>query len=245
MEPTEIFPGSLFSEVKPTRGFEEVAMQIQSAVYSGKLKVGDRLPNERELGEVFGVSRATLREAFRLLEALGVIEVRRGTYGGAFIVEPAPERAGMLLGSFIHFRHATSQDLNEFRESFEAETAFWAAQRATPAQCREMSAMVEELERIKSSGSWNEFVDLDLRFHMKVAEASGNQIRIAIMQGIHEVFRRSSLAIAVADSPEWRAQQFAEISALTQAILEHRSDDARHLMREHVMSNVAKRPDVD
>jgi DNA-binding FadR family transcriptional regulator len=232
--------GDLFSEVRPTRGFEEIAMQIQSAVYAGKLNVGDRLPNERDLGEIFGVSRATLREALRLLEALGVIEVRRGATGGAFIVEPAPERAGLLLGSFIHFRHATSEDLNEFRETFEAETASWAAQRATSEECQDLLALVDQIRQIRDAGSWEAFVDLDLKFHFKIAQMSKNKIRIAIMQGIHEVFRKSSLAIAQADSPLWRRQQEAEISAVAQAIVEHRPDDARRLMRSHVASNVTQ-----
>ena len=238
MEPTDVAASQIFSEIRSTRGFEEIAMQIQSAIYSGKLKVGDRLPNERELGEVFGVSRTTLREALRLLEALGTIEVRRGAAGGSFVVEPAPERAGLLLGAFIHFRHATSQDLNEFRETFEAETASWAAQRATSAESVVLLKIVDQLHEVRESGSWDEFVEIDLRFHLKVAEASKNQIRLAIMQGIHEVFRNSSLAIAKADSPTWRRQQESEIAAIARAIAEHRPEEARRLMRQHVLSNL-------
>lgn len=241
MEPFDIAGRQLFSEVRPTRGFEEVALQIQSALYAGKLKVGDRLPNERDLGEIFGVSRATLREAFRLLETLGVIEVRRGTHGGAFIVEPGAEQAGMLLGAFIHFRHATSHDLNEFRESFEAGTASWAAQRATPEECRTLQDLVSQLKSIEESGTWDDFVEIDLQFHMKIAEASKNQIYLAIMQGIHEVFRNSALAIANHDSPVWRAQQVAEIAALADAIGRHDPAEARSLMSAHVASNLAKR----
>lgn len=236
----DVLVGDMFSEVKPTRGFEEIAFQIQSAVYSGKLKIGDRLPNERELGQVFGVSRATLREAFRLLEAVGVLEVRRGTRGGAFIIEPQPERAGMLLGSFIHFRDATSADLTEFRETFEAETAYWAAKRATKDECERLEKLVSALEALPDTGSWDRFVDLDLQFHLAVAEASKNQIRVAIMLGIHEVFRKSSLAIATLDGPQWRNQQVQEVRALLQAIEEQRAGDARQLMRQHVLSNVTK-----
>ncbi|NMP21415.1 FadR/GntR family transcriptional regulator [Sulfobacillus harzensis] len=234
-KPTE----ALFREIRSTRGFEEIAMQIQTAVFSGKLKVGDRLPNERDLGEIFGVSRATLREALRLLEALGVVEVRRGAQGGTFIVEPGPERAGLLLGAFIHFRHATSEDLNEFRGTFEAETASWAARRATREESQGLYELLEELRRVGPTGTWDAFVDLDLKIHFKIAEISKNQIRIAIMQGIHEVFRRSSLAIARNDSPGWRDQQEKEIGEVIQAIAEHRHDDARQLMQHHVLSNIA------
>lgn len=239
MEPTNEQIAGMFSEIRPIRGFEEIAIQIQSALYAGKLKVGDRLPNERDLGEIFGVSRATLREALRLLEALGVIEVRRGASGGAFIVEPGPERAGMLLGSFIHFRHATSEDLNEFRGTFEAETAWWAAERATDEEGQDLLGLVAQLHEVKPDGTWDAFVDLDLQIHFKIAEMSKNKIRIAIMQGIHEVFRNSSLAIARNDSTTWRDQQESEVSAVAHAIVEHRADQARSLMRHHVISNVS------
>lgn len=213
-------------------------MQIQAALYAGKLKVGDRLPNERHLGEIFGVSRATLREALRLLEALGIVEVRRGATGGAFIATPVAEHAGMLLSSFIHFRHATSQDLNEFRETFEAETAFSAAERITEDETGPLWDLVTEFKNLNDNSSWGAFVDIDLKFHMRVAELSKNQIRIAIMQGIHNVFRNSSLAIEKADSPTWRTQQKAEIAAVADAIAQHRPMEARQLMQAHVKSNI-------
>ena len=240
MDSREIRAHQLFSEIKPTRGFEEIALQIQSAIYAGKLKVGDRLPNERDLGQLFGVSRATLREAFRLLEAIGVLEVRRGTRGGAFIVAPAPERAGMLLGSFIHFRDATSRDLTEFRETFEAETAFWAAERVTAEESQRLEEIVQQISDTASALSWDRFVEFDLQFHQAVAEASKNQIRVAIMLGIHEVFRKSALAIEALDGPAWRAQQIQEIREIADAVRAHRADDAQGLMRRHVQSNVTK-----
>lgn len=213
-------------------------MQIQAALYAGKLKVGDRLPNERQLGEIFGVSRATLREALRLLEALGIVEVKRGATGGAFIATPGAEHAGMLLSSFIHFRHATSQDLNEFRETFEAETASSAAERITEAETESLRELVAEFKNLEGDAPWGAFVDIDLRFHMRVAELSKNQIRIAIMQGIHNVFRNSSLAIEKADSPLWRSQQKAEIAAVADAITQRRPLEARQLMQAHVKSNL-------
>jgi DNA-binding FadR family transcriptional regulator len=77
------------------RGSDRVAEQIQNAVSAGTLAVGDRLPNERELGRLFGVSRATIREAVRQLETEGMVEVRRGVTGGTFVSQPNPGRLGL------------------------------------------------------------------------------------------------------------------------------------------------------
>src|SRR5919106_3418178 len=124
--------GTIFTPAKRTRSFEDVVEQVRNAVIEGKIKKGDRLPNERELCRIFGISRSTLREGLRALEALGVVEVRPGAAGGAFATEPRADQVGLALEALIRFSDATARDLAEFRVSFEGETAYWAAKRATP-----------------------------------------------------------------------------------------------------------------
>ncbi|HEY8478022.1 MAG TPA: GntR family transcriptional regulator, partial [Chloroflexota bacterium] len=87
----------LFRPVSASRTFEAIIAQVQEAILSGKLRYGDRLASERELVQQFGVSRATLREALRSLEALGWIEIRPGAQGGIFVVRPSTDRAGSAL----------------------------------------------------------------------------------------------------------------------------------------------------
>src|SRR3954462_2959257 len=90
-------PATLFTEVKRTRSSDDVVDQIRTAIISGQLKTGDRLPNERDLCGIFGVSRATLREGLRTLEALGAIEIRPGAAGGIFAAEPQADQVGAAL----------------------------------------------------------------------------------------------------------------------------------------------------
>ena len=71
--------GSAFAPVKQRRAFEDIIVQVENAILEGRLRVGDRLPPERELAEIFNVSRASVREALRVLEAFGVLSARRGT----------------------------------------------------------------------------------------------------------------------------------------------------------------------
>src|SRR4051812_41328045 len=80
-----------FVPAQRVRSFDHIVEQIRAVIGSGGMAPGDRLPSERDLGVAFGVSRTTLREALRALEAQGVIEIRTGSRGGAFIAEPSPD----------------------------------------------------------------------------------------------------------------------------------------------------------
>jgi DNA-binding FadR family transcriptional regulator len=229
----------LFTEVRPVRSFEGIALQIQLAVSSGQLKNGDRLPTERELGTIFGVSRATLREALRVLESSGVIEIRRGASGGVFVAEPKADQVAQALEALIRFRGATTAELAEFRVSFEGETAYWAARRATPEQVARLAAITAQYAAAaeRPETRWAALVDLDVLFHEQVASASHNTIRLAIMLAIHGALYEASLAIESRADLDFRRAEAAELVAIAQAIGRHQVRLAQRLMRKHVSWN--------
>ncbi|MDQ0418141.1 GntR family transcriptional repressor for pyruvate dehydrogenase complex [Croceifilum oryzae] len=231
-----------FSEVRPGRGFEDIAMQIKEAILQGHLKDGDRLPNERELGSLFGVSRPTVREAIRSLEAIGVVEVRRGVYGGIFVAEPKPDHVGKALAALLRFRGATISELVEFRQTFEAETAYWAAQRATTQQIEQLVTIANKLMEVAHSSQvpWEKFIELDLAFHEEVAQASHNQIRVAIMLAIHGVLRKTSLMLEKVDDVAWREQQASDLIEIAEAIREKKAELAQERMSNHIERNISK-----
>lgn len=231
---------NMFNEVQPHRGFDDIVMQIQESIFQGNLKPGDRLPNERELGGVFGVSRPTLREAIRSLEAAGYVEVRRGTHGGTFITEPKAEQVGQSLSALIRFRGATAQELAEFRSSFEGETAFWAAKRATENHKQRLREIVSQLEDVTHNQQtpWEAFVDLDLAFHEELARATQNQIRVAVMLAIHDVIRKNALIIGNVEDMKWREQQLVDLNEITLAVEGNKVEEAKRLMQAHVERNV-------
>src|SRR5262245_45477247 len=165
-----------FVPAQRVRSFDHIVGQIREAIASGGLEPGARLPSERELGTTFGVSRTTLREALRALEAQGVIEIRTGSRGGAFVAEPSADLVAGALGSLLRFRSATARELAEFRVPFEAENAAWAARRADPAALAQLEHIVGDVEVRASDASvpWEEVAPLEVRFHDAVARATGN-----------------------------------------------------------------------
>lgn len=226
----------VFTPARRTRSFEDIVEQIRSATLDGTLEAGDRLPNERELCGAFGVSRSTLREALRALEALGAVEIRTGSAGGTFVVAPDETQVGSALEALIRFRSATAQELDEFRTSFEAETAYWAAQRAGDDDLAALRAIVDAYAEgaARDDLRWDHLVQLDIDFHHAIARASGNQIRVAIMLAIHRALQRASSSIAPYASPSLRRRIAVELAGIAEAVEARNGRLARTRMRRHV-----------
>lgn len=227
---------AVFTQVLPIRSFEGVVAQIREAIYEGKLRNGDKLSSERELCLTFGVSRQTLREALRWLEAMGLIEIRLGAQGGIFVVEPDGGQAGSAIDALIRFHQATPLELEEFRASFEAETAYWAAQRAEEADLIRLQQIVGQLAQGVANPltPWAEISDLDLKFHTTVAEASKNRVRLAIMLGVHQAIKRASRALDPLMSDEVRRSIVEELAAVVRAISQRDPLAAHQHMAAHV-----------
>jgi GntR family transcriptional repressor for pyruvate dehydrogenase complex len=228
----------LFQKPNLGRSSTAIALGLSESIINGRLKVGQKLPNERELGRLLGVSRTTLREALRMLEADGLIQIKRGVTGGAYVSAPSTNRAGAALASLIRFHQATPEHFAEFRLTFEAENARLAALRA---QDHEIATLMEIAARIgltaRPDVPWDDFVDLDITFHETVAEATANPIRYAVMLGVREAFRQFSLDIGRHDTPAWRQEQAAQLLAIAQAIRHRKPKMAERLMAQHLRAN--------
>ena len=234
--PTARQTSGLFTEVKRPRSSDDIVTQIQDAIIEGRVKSGDRLPNERDLCVVFGVSRPTLREALRTLEVLGVIEIRPGAAGGIFVSEPQGDHVGAALGALLRFRHATVTDLAEFRESFEGETARWAARRADKGDVARLTELADRFSELAKDAElpWRVLVEIDLAFHQALAEASKNAVRVGIMLGIHRALHDASSSLADLASPAVRRRIGTELRQIAGAIAAQDSVKAVRLTRRHV-----------
>ena len=109
----------MFQKAKQNRIFQNVVAQIQEAILSGDLKTGDTLPPERALREMFQVSRGTLREALRVLEQRGLIEIKLGMSGGAVVKALTTREVSRSLDLLIRYQRVSLRDLAEFREGVE------------------------------------------------------------------------------------------------------------------------------
>ncbi len=118
----------MFKEVRQSTITQKIIFQIRTAILEGKLKPGDKLPPEKKLVEMFQVSKQTLREALRALEHMGLIDVKKGVGGGAFIVEVDIEVTKESLANFLYFKNLTIDNLSEFRKLIEPHAAKTAAE---------------------------------------------------------------------------------------------------------------------
>jgi GntR family transcriptional regulator, transcriptional repressor for pyruvate dehydrogenase complex len=225
-----------FKAVRRVRSFDEVVMQIQSAILSGHYRTGDRLPNERELSAMLDVSRPTLREALRSLEVLGILDIRPGKSGGIFVAAPSGSGVGSALEALILLRRATTAELNEFRMSFEGETAAWAAERADEEDTERLLSHTAAVRAAaaRPATRWEEMVDLDVHFHELVAHASKNQVRVAVMLGLLRAVQRVELRVTPVADPSLHHDVGAELTAVAEAIRDHDPERARAAMRAHL-----------
>jgi GntR family transcriptional regulator, transcriptional repressor for pyruvate dehydrogenase complex len=196
----------VFNPVRTRRTFEEAAEQIADKVRAGDLRVGDKLPGERELAVTMEISRPTLREAVRVLVDAGVLEVRRGPGGGMFVasdvvpVELIRQRSGARLGEIA--------SVLEARRLLEPGVVQLAAQRATDDDLRALehsiAAMREIIERGYRPDDEDRFLQLDVQFHLALARASGNPTVESLMRALFrqlEIARDMAMHIPLV--PEW------------------------------------------
>lgn len=226
----------MFTPAIRRRAFDDIVDQVQDAVLAGELQPGDRLPSERELCTQFGVGRAALREALRTLEARGLIETRQGSTGGVFIRTPDPTMAGRTLSTLILFGGADIHELAEFRTSFEGETARWAARRATDQDVADLRVIADQLTGLTAAhpDAGARFRELDLALHTRVAWASGNRIRVAVLTALTGSLTRAVAALEPVITAELLAEEARDAHALIDAIAAHEEDRAGDLLRDHV-----------
>src|SRR3954451_7151498 len=139
-------PG-LFAPVSVARASSSIADQIRQAIVTGRLDQGQRLPPERELAEQFGVSRVTVRDALRALEAMGLIEVRVGARGGAFVTVPTGSIVGQTMSDMMMMSAITPEDIVEARLVVELGTVTLACARATDEDLAQMRELAEDAAR--------------------------------------------------------------------------------------------------
>lgn len=210
---------------------EEVVLQLREMIQRGELRPGDRLPPERDLAKLFGVSRPTLRAAIRSLAAVGVLQARQGA--GTFVVAanglPALDSSPLRLMAALH--GFTTAEMFEARQSLEMAIAGLAAERATGDQ---MASMAEELAGMYASiDEPEEYLVHDMRFHQMIAAASGNRILTALMNMVATILydvRRKTVRRAhdLKESAEMHRQIY-------RAVRDRNPEAARLAMRDHLL----------
>jgi len=178
-----------FQRIAPDYSFQKVAAAIRAAIVRGELRPGDRLPAQRELQEVFGVSKVTILGALRILETDGLIEVQVGRNGGAVVVDGANHSLNRAIGLLLDMEQVNLAEVAELRDTVELQIARLAARRASPEQVVRLEDLLARLEANSQETApvpdGEPYVVHDLRFHSALADASGNRLLSACMQVLY------------------------------------------------------------
>jgi len=218
----------MFKPVKKTRVYEEIVSKIKNMISQGKLNSGDQLPTERELSEVFKVSRSSVREALRTLESQGYLESRQGD--GTYIARQPVETLVQPLASAILTEKDALSELFEMRRLIEPQLAFLAAERATPEEIIEMEKILSiQKEQISKGESGTDF---DKTFHYTLAKATKNNILIQIMDSVMDALAESrDQYLQVEGRPEKSLARHRELLNVVKA---GDRELAADIMREHL-----------
>ncbi|MBA3010532.1 MAG: FadR family transcriptional regulator [Proteobacteria bacterium] len=176
----------MFKRAKQNRVFQDVVDQIQDAILEGKLAPGQKLPAERDLKDMFNTSRGTLREALRVLEQKGLIEIKLGVAGGAIVKQIDTEPIIESLALLIRSGGIALEHLAEFRIKIEGSIVELAALRATPEDIREMELLYKKAKAYCDKGDWENFLKTDETMHSYLGTMSRNPIFQFIQKSIHD-----------------------------------------------------------
>lgn len=210
---------------------QQIYWAIVNWISANGARPGDRLPHEAELAEQFQVSRPTLREAIRVLEYSGLVEVRRGRNGGLFVGAGGIPQVVGALRTFLLFDHSSLRDLFHSREVLEVELARLAAVRAT---AEDKAAMLAAIEQMRESTAAEAVVSANTAFHLAVADAAGNTVLRAMMQAMTQLL--NELVRHAPDDHPTIALKIKGHVAVYEAIVAKDPEAAGEAMRDHVRS---------
>jgi GntR family transcriptional regulator, transcriptional repressor for pyruvate dehydrogenase complex len=214
--------------IKSTRIYEEIVRQIKAMIAEGRLKSGDRLPPERDLAEKFLVSRASVREALRALESLGLVAIRPGE--GTFVREISVEALVEPLALVMLSQREAVGELFEARRLLEPALARLAAARATPEEIAEMERILDEQAKEVARGKTG--LTQDAEFHAAIGAAAHNRAITRIAYAIMDVLTQSrEESLSTPGRPERSHRNHRRI---LEAITRRDARGAEQAMLEHL-----------
>ncbi len=210
------------------RKSDQIKEMIKQEILDGRYKAGDKLPPEAEIAEQLHVSKVSAREALRGLETEGLIEKRRGIFGGSFVSEPGPERMMAVVANAFQFGELSVNSLKEFRQILEPGLAELAAQRRTN---RDLHIMEEYLQAIRASiNNGDPDQTKAVGFHCLIANATHNDFISGLMKSVMQIFQQ-----VLAQEPDLKtAEMDIRYNELFYQHIKNRDGvKARELMHEH------------
>jgi GntR family transcriptional repressor for pyruvate dehydrogenase complex len=222
-----------FTDIKQLSTVERIVTNLINLIKIRSLRVGDKLPSERQLCEIIGVSRPILREALKALQVMNIIDIRQGA--GAYVKSLEPEDVVEHLDIVFHLDSSLYRDLYEARRVLESAIAGMAAVNISD---EEIAAIEENLRRA-AAGMDDErlFLKHDLELHEMIMKAAGNRVIPVFMQSINRLsmlLREKSNA-----QPSIRQNTIRDHELIIRALKSRNPEEAARAMEQHI-ANVEK-----
>jgi GntR family transcriptional repressor for pyruvate dehydrogenase complex len=197
---------SFLTPVARTTLTADICRKLSNHLIRGDWQEGEKIPAERELCQQLGVGRASLREALKALEIMGMIETRLGD--GTYVCRKSDFFARPLLWAIASSGKAEAQELFEARRLIEVEMAGLAAQRSTAEELKVVRSYLDRMEQAKIA---KEFLEADIGFHMAIGQASHNAILLKALLLIRNLMQR------------WIGGALAVTGVQEKALLQHKA----------------------
>lgn len=221
-----------FKPIKPKKVSSQIADQIRDSILAGDFAPGDKLPPERELAEMFGVSRPSVREALNILSSAGLVMSYQG--GGTVVQSLVDPNQGNALSELIRTQQERALEVIEVRKCMESWTAYYAAQRALPEDLRRMDEILTGMEKNLEGHLPSE--DLDANLHIVIARATHNIVWLHLMQSIFDAMKEFQRGVwrAVYLTAEDRTLLYRHHAAIVAAIRAKNPEGASEAMMLHL-----------
>lgn len=212
----------------------QIARRLVEYILSGQVEPGDRMPSERQLAEAFGVGRSAMREALKALTLIGLIEVRQGD--GTYLKKPDAALLPQVIEWGLLLGERRTMDLVEARQHLEVVIAGLAARRRTEQDVSALRGLLQRMDQ--SEHNVEAFVDADVAFHQRIADAARN----SVLKDIHSSVQALSRAWIrrVITSAESTRPSYEEHVPIFEAI-ERGDSEAAQAAMEHHMTSAAQR----
>jgi GntR family transcriptional repressor for pyruvate dehydrogenase complex len=207
---------------------EAVTQQLLGYLLSGQISPGTRLPAERRLAERLGVGRSAVREAIKSLSLLGLLEVRQGS--GAYLSNHSSDLLPRVLEWGLLLGEPSMRDIIELRHHLEVTAAGLAAERASTEDVQQLRAVVARMG--EAGNDVPAYVDADLQFHLRLAQAAGNAVLASLISNIGSLTR--VWATRVLEHSGETASSLAMHQPIVDAVAAGDVEAARHAMEAHM-----------
>jgi GntR family transcriptional regulator, transcriptional repressor for pyruvate dehydrogenase complex len=226
--------GEIFSRIEHSRTADEVVEQIEGLILEGVLRVGDRLPGERELARQFEVSRPILRDALKQLESRGLLITRPG--GGTHVADVIGQVFARPVLELISMHRKAAADYLEYRREVEGIAAEYAARRATADDLALLDGIVVRMQAAHQAGDFAKEAAIDVEFHNAVGECAHNIVLLHTLRSCYRLLSDGVFhnRLLIFDLPGAREALLSQHLAIQDAIGRRDPAAARQAATEHI-----------